>query len=153
MEHIHGDLTTSTRGQKDTDSNNNDDALCPICLSEMNMVEDICACSSCNNHLHRHCMSVWSQECVAQRGPVQCPLCRSNWSQLPAHPVKQQKQASAYQYFVPPPYQSLSRQGGTPVSSGYSSWMSSVSRTSDTMHMIEQNGCPEDIPLPKVKLL
>ena len=195
--------TTSTMTRSQPDNNNNEyDALCPICLSDMNTTEDICTCASCNNHLHCNCMSVWSQECVSQDGPVLCPLCRSTWTQpqgqphglpqgqphglpqgLPqgqshvkaGHMVKQKlltsQVASSYQYFVPPPYQSLTKQEGTTMSSGYSSYvsnvsrssdgmsnvlrgsegLSSVSRTSDTVHMLEQNGCPEDIPLPKVK--
>lgn len=174
--------TTSTMTRSQPDNNNDEyDALCPICLSDMNTTEDICTCASCNNHLHCNCMSVWSQECVSQDGPVLCPLCRSTWTQpqgqsqvKAGHMVKQKlitsQVASSYQYFVPPPYQSLSKQEGTTMSSGYSSFvsnvsrcsdgmssvsrgsegLSSVSRTSDTMHMLEQNGCPEDIPLPKV---
>ena len=86
-------------------------------------------------------MSVWSDECKAQSENVLCPLCRSPWE-------CQVKPAGnpAYHHFAPSPY-SAPKPRTQSLSSGYST----ISRTSDTLHMIEQGGSPEDIPLPKAE--
>ena len=66
MEHLHIEQSAPNRPLNDDNNNtkhtnNNDDALCPICLSEMDISEQLCSCSACNNYLHRPCMDVWSQ--------------------------------------------------------------------------------------------
>jgi mitogen-activated protein kinase kinase kinase 1 len=128
-----------------------EDGHCPICLNDMAPEESLAQCSGCNNSLHHHCMSIWMAECSREGETVLCPLCRCPWAPL-ARP------SGPYQHFAPAPYSPPSKQRPLPVqtvsvstpslsSSGYST----ISRTSDTLHMIEQGGSPEDIPLPRAE--
>jgi len=126
-----------------------EDAHCPICLNDMETEETVTQCSGCHNCLHHHCMSVYMEERNREGEVVLCPLCRSSWAPITRQP------ASPYQHFAPAPYSPPSRPRALPsqssVSSLATSGYSSISRTSDTLHMIEQGGSPEDIPLPKAE--
>ena len=138
-----------------------EDALCPICQDEMHdTMETLLSCSNCHNHLHNHCMTMWME---TPGENVFCPLCRSPWAASTRDPAPARPVCSQYQHYAPSPYQpptlkqrmsfsnlhnNCSFVGHSPTpSSGYST----ISRTSDTIHMIEQGGCPEDIPLPKAE--
>ena len=106
-----------------------EDALCPICQEEMDEgAERLKTCCHCQNNLHQHCLARWME---TPGEVVFCPLCRAPWSPL----------VKSYKPYKPRP-PSLS-----------SSPHSSISRTSDTLHMLEQGGCPEDIPLPKAEAI
>ena len=66
MEQLHAEPSAPKRPLNDDNNNtkhtnSNDDAVCPICLSEMDISEQLSSCSACNNYLHRPCMDVWSQ--------------------------------------------------------------------------------------------
>ena len=127
-----------------------EDAHCPICLNDMVPDESLAQCSGCNNSLHHHCMSIWITECSREGETVLCPLCRCPWAPL-ARP------SGPYQHFAPAPYSPPSKQRLLPVQTSVSSpsltssGYSTISRTSDTLHMIEQGGSPEDIPLPRAE--
>ena len=64
-----------------------------------------------------------------------------------------------YHHFTPSPYTAPSQYSAPsaqysapkPRNLSLSSGYSTISRTSDTLHMIEQGGSPEDIPLPKAE--
>jgi len=151
-----------------------EDALCPICLTEMLVDEDLNACSCCHNEVHHHCMARWTEECQNQ-GDVVCPLCRSSWVPLSFHPHgatstqcpsihSKQPHSQCSGGFIQHPNSAQSSYGpnitnkhrnpcqqNSNSSVSNSSGYSTVSRTSDTVHMIEQGGCPEDIPLPKAE--
>ena len=109
-----------------------EDALCPICQEEMNeSSERLRTCAHCHNHIHHHCMTRWMD---TPGEVVFCPLCRAPWSPL----VR-----GSYQHFSPTPYHLPANR----------SRATTISRTSDTLHMVEQGGCPEDIPLPKAEAI
>jgi len=149
-----------------------EDALCPICLTEMLEDADLNTCSCCHNQVHHHCMSRWTEECQNQGDIVVCPLCRSSWVPLSVHshgaisnqcPAIQEnsKQSSSHCFTQHQNFASYGtnstnkhripcQQNPSPSVSN-SSGYSTISRTSDTVHMIEQGGCPEDIPLPKAE--
>eukprot|EP00092_Neocalanus_flemingeri_P005834 GFUD01006278.1.p1 GENE.GFUD01006278.1~~GFUD01006278.1.p1 ORF type:complete len:1424 (+),score=191.28 GFUD01006278.1:322-4593(+) len=139
-----------------------EDALCPICQDEMHDEEGLTSCSGCLNNLHHHCMSIWTERPGEN---VFCPLCRSSWVPVAKHNMEMRSptsQSPSYQYYAPSPYTAPAvkqRMGLTPqtsqnspcISLSNSSGYSTISRTSDTLHMIEQGGSPEDIPLPKAE--
>lgn len=128
-----------------------EDAHCPICLNNMECEEGLAQCSGCHNCLHHHCMSVWMDECNREGETVLCPLCRSSWS-----PIARPSSTSPYQHFAPAPYSPPSKPRHLPSQSSISSQSSgysTISRTSDTLHMIEQGGSPEDIPLPRAEAI
>jgi len=138
-----------------------EDALCPICQDEMHDEDGLTSCSGCHNNLHHHCMSKWTET----GENVFCPLCRSSWVPVAKHNMEMRSPTSqnpSYQYYAPSPYTAPAvkqRIGLTPqnpqaspcISLSNSSGYSTISRTSDTLHMIEQGGSPEDIPLPKAE--
>ena len=125
-----------------------EDSHCPICLNDMDPDENLAQCSCCNNSLHHHCMSIWMAECSKEGETALCPLCRSPWT-------PHARCTGPYQHFAPAPYSPPSKQRLLPVQTSVSSpslsssGYSTISRTSDTLHMIEQGGCPEDIPIPR----
>ena len=127
-----------------------EDSHCPICLNDMDPDENLAQCSCCNNSLHHHCMSIWMAECSKEGETALCPLCRSPWT-------PHARCTGPYQHFAPAPYSPPSKQRLLPVQTSVSSpslsssGYSTISRTSDTLHMIEQGGCPEDIPLPRAE--
>ena len=127
-----------------------EDSHCPICLNDMDPDESLAQCSCCNNSLHHHCMSIWMAECSKEGETALCPLCRSPWT-------PHARCTGPYQHFAPAPYSPPSKQRLLPVQTSVSSpslsssGYSTISRTSDTLHMIEQGGCPEDIPLPRAE--
>ena len=150
-----------------------EDALCPICQDEMHdTAEKLLSCAHCHNHLHHHCMTMWMETPSSEN--VFCPLCRAPWSS-PAlaragdcAPLRSISSSSQYQHYAPSPYQAPAlkprmsfsnlhninnnnSQHYSNLSLATSSGYSTISRTSDTIHMIEQGGCPEDIPLPKAE--
>jgi len=139
-----------------------EDALCPICQDEMHDEEGLTSCQCCHNNLHHHCASIWSDQCVSQGENLFCPLCRCSWAP-PAIMRSPASSSTGYQHYAPPQYSPPSarpRLGIQPqqspnnnpsISLTNSSGYSSISRTSDTLHMIEQGGSPEDIPLPKAE--
>ena len=43
---------------EESDKSDNEEAVCPICLNELDEGEDLIVCSSCHNHLHQHCMDI-----------------------------------------------------------------------------------------------
>lgn len=43
---------------EESDKSDNEEAICPICLNELDEGEDLLVCSSCHNHLHQHCMEI-----------------------------------------------------------------------------------------------
>lgn len=43
---------------EESDKSDNEEAICPICLNELDEGEDLLVCSSCHNHLHQHCMDI-----------------------------------------------------------------------------------------------
>ena len=43
---------------EESDKSDNEEAVCPICLNELDEGEDLLVCSSCHNHLHQHCMDI-----------------------------------------------------------------------------------------------
>ena len=45
-------------GEGESDKSDNEEAICPICLNELDEGEDLLVCSSCHNHLHQHCMDI-----------------------------------------------------------------------------------------------
>ena len=45
-------------GEVEDDKSDNEEAICPICLNELDEGEDLLVCSSCHNHLHQHCMDI-----------------------------------------------------------------------------------------------
>lgn len=45
-------------GEGESDKSDNEEAICPICLNELDEGEDLLICSSCHNHLHQHCMDI-----------------------------------------------------------------------------------------------
>ena len=127
-----------------------EDGHCPICLNDMVPDESLAQCSGCNNSLHHKCMSIWMAECSKEGETALCPLCRSPWT-------PHARCTGPYQHFAPAPYSPPSKQRLLPVQTSVSSpslsssGYSTISRTSDTLHMIEQGGCPEDIPLPRAE--
>ena len=48
---------------EESDKSDNEEAVCPICLNELDEGEDLLVCSSCHNHLHQHCMDIckWAE--------------------------------------------------------------------------------------------
>ena len=113
-----------------------DDALCPICQEEMTESgERLKTCVHCHNHIHSHCMNRWME---TPGEAIFCPLCRAPWS-----PVVRQ----SYHHFSPSPYP-----GPRPRLASVSHH-STISRTSDTVYMVEQGESPEDIPLPKAEAI
>ena len=52
---------------EESDKSDNEEAVCPICLNELDEGEDLLVCSSCHNHLHQHCMDIckWVELCVS----------------------------------------------------------------------------------------
>ena len=110
-----------------------EDGLCPICQEEMNeAAERLKTCCHCQNHIHHLCLARWME---TPGEVVFCPLCRAPWNQL----------GKSYRPYKPPRPPSLPSLPSSPHSS--------ISRTSDTLHMLEQGGCPEDIPLPKAEAI
>ena len=141
-----------------------EDAVCPICQDDMKTGgEKLTGCSYCHNQLHQHCMNMWMEN----GENVFCPLCRSAWVPYTKTCQEQVMRKTSYQHYAPSPYHapnmkprmsfsnlhnnnnSNSNNSSLATSSGYHS--STVSRTSDTLHMLEQRGSPEDIPLPKAE--
>ena len=53
-------------GEGESDKSDNEEAICPICLNELDEGEDLLVCSSCHNHLHQHCMDIckWAELCT-----------------------------------------------------------------------------------------
>ena len=43
---------------EESEKSDNEEAICPICLNELDEGEDLLVCSSCHNHLHQHCMEI-----------------------------------------------------------------------------------------------
>ena len=43
---------------EESDKSDNEEAICPICLNELDEGEDLLVCSGCHNHLHQHCMDI-----------------------------------------------------------------------------------------------
>jgi len=138
-----------------------DDALCPICQDEITETCDkLSTCSNCQNHLHQHCMKMWME---TPGENIFCPLCRAPWAGVTTFTGDSQQQphqprSNCYQYYAPSPYQAPSSRprpnnltNNSNASMATSSGYSTISRTSDTIHMIEQGGSPEDIPLPKAE--
>ena len=142
----------------DRKESEDEDAVCPICQDDMKLgSERLTTCSHCRNHLHHHCMTMWME---TPGENIFCPLCRSSWS--PVNNIRDGAvgRKQSYQHYAPSPYtkprmsfsnlQNINNNlsnSSLVTSSGYSS----ISRTSDTIHMIEQGGSPEDIPLPKAE--
>lgn len=56
MEEGEGEGGEAVEGE--SDKSDNDEAICPICLNELDEGEDLLVCSSCHNHLHQHCMDI-----------------------------------------------------------------------------------------------
>ena len=143
-----------------------EDANCAICQDKMSdTAEKLTTCCNCHNSLHHHCMTIW-MEIPGEN--VFCPLCRAPWQAyskpVSEEPVPVRSSTNCYQYYAPSPYQAPSvkprmsfsnlqntQQNFSNISSATSSGYSTISRTSDTIHMIEQGGSPEDIPLPKAE--
>ena len=55
-------------GEGESDKSDNDEAICPICLNELDEGEDLLVCSSCHNHLHQHCMDICKWVELASNG-------------------------------------------------------------------------------------
>jgi len=143
-----------------------EDALCPICQDEMHNEEGLTSCSVCHNNLHDQCMSIWTDPYMTQGENVFCPLCRSSWIPVVKHNTEARSTGT---YNTNNQYMALFQHTSptlkqrtvlTPINSQNSpctssltnsSGYSTISRTSDTLHMIEQGGSPEDIPLPKAE--
>ena len=57
MEEEEGKGEMEAEGEE-SDKSDNEEAICPICLNELDEGEDLLVCSSCHNHLHQHCMDI-----------------------------------------------------------------------------------------------
>ncbi len=53
-----GEAGEGEAGEGESDKSDNEEAICPICLNELDEGEDLLVCSSCHNHLHQHCMDI-----------------------------------------------------------------------------------------------
>ncbi|RWW19766.1 hypothetical protein GW17_00016157 [Ensete ventricosum] len=54
-----------------------DGAVCPICLEEMEGEAGLATCGSCGNSLHEECLARWKRS-RSGRG-VRCVMCRARW--------------------------------------------------------------------------
>ncbi|XP_064983812.1 uncharacterized protein LOC135624288 [Musa acuminata AAA Group] len=54
-----------------------DGAVCPICLEEMEGEAGLATCGACGNSLHEECLARWKRS-RGRRG-VRCVMCRARW--------------------------------------------------------------------------
>ena len=65
-----------------------EEAQCPICLTNMVEGEILVVCETgCLNLLHHHCMAVWAAHIHSQKMALLCPLCRAPWPAKSSPPL------------------------------------------------------------------